>query len=333
MSKTSLLVLIVLVVVSMTITVAKADGIQVLVDQKAVNFDMAPVNDNGRVLVPIRAIFEAMGAQVVWDEKTQTATAVKDKTTIVIQVGSKTATINGTVKPLDISAKIVSDRILIPLRFVSESLGGVVQWDAKKQIATISMCAQPASPSCAPAFDALGILRMSTCWGADCTLEFNEIEVDNIVFGNRKVSLKGGGLFNYGKGHSANVEVTYNGTASKKATVPIPFKEILEGKADGFAEDSFDLRWPNSHTIALKIDKKPTLPSVNDMLKFAVGYDDLDLETTSSCEILFDTNSYDIVGIDNIVVEGKASYLGVPGTIRATGKMTFYCWHQPITDF
>ncbi|MGE5458947.1 MAG: hypothetical protein ACM3NJ_00695, partial [Methanobacterium sp.] len=198
--------------------------------------------------------------------------------------------------------------------------------------ATISMLAQPASPSCPPAYDALRILRRSVCWGADCTLEFNEIEVDNIVFGHRKVSLKGTGLFNYREGHSANVEVTYNGKASKKA-VPIPFMEILEGKADRFAEDSFDLRWQNSHTIVLKIDKKPTLPSVNDMLKFVVGYHDLDLETTSSCEILFDTKSEDIVGVDNIVIEGKASYLGVPGTIRATGKMTFYCWHKPFSIY
>lgn len=123
-------------ILSMTITAVASPTVQL--DGKQLTFDVPPVIEDGRTLVPLRAIFEAMGATVSWDQSTQTATATKDGTTVVLQIGSTTPTINGQVKQLDVPAKIVNGRTLAPLRFVGEAFGGTVGWDPATQIITLS---------------------------------------------------------------------------------------------------------------------------------------------------------------------------------------------------
>lgn len=107
-------------------------------DGQQLSFQVPPVIEAGRTLVPLRAIFESMGATVTWDQDTQTATAVKGSNTVVIQIGSKTPTINGQVKQLDVPAKIIDGRTLAPLRFVGEAFGGSVTWDGNTQIITMT---------------------------------------------------------------------------------------------------------------------------------------------------------------------------------------------------
>jgi len=110
----------------------------VIIDGQSVSFDVAPVIDNGRVMVPLRAIFEQMGAKVDWDDTTKTATAVKGNITVIVKLGSTSPTINGVVKAIDVPAKLVEGgRILAPLRFVCEAFGGSVSWDAGKYVATV----------------------------------------------------------------------------------------------------------------------------------------------------------------------------------------------------
>jgi beta-lactamase superfamily II metal-dependent hydrolase len=107
-------------------------------DGKQLTFDVPPMIENSRTLVPLRAIFEAMGATVSWDQSTQTATAIKNDTTVVLQIGSTSPVINGQIKQLDVPAKIVNGRTLAPLRFVGEAFGGSVSWDSNTQTITIS---------------------------------------------------------------------------------------------------------------------------------------------------------------------------------------------------
>lgn len=64
-------------------------------DGKQLSFDVQPTIENGRTLVPLRAIFEAMGANVDWNQSTQTATATKDGTTVKLTIGSLTPTFTG----------------------------------------------------------------------------------------------------------------------------------------------------------------------------------------------------------------------------------------------
>lgn len=111
----------------------------VVLDGKQLNFsDAQPIIEDGRTLVPLRAIFEAMGAKVEWNQDTQTTTAIKGNTTVVLKIGSTTPTINGNISTLDVPAKIINGRTLVPLRFVGEAFGGTVNWDPATQVITIS---------------------------------------------------------------------------------------------------------------------------------------------------------------------------------------------------
>ncbi len=100
----------------------------VTIDGKTLQSDVAPIIIEGRTLVPLRAIFEALGAEVEWDNSSRTVTGRKDTTTIVLPIGSRSPTINGTPVQLDVPGTIVSGRTMVPARFIAESLGASVDW-------------------------------------------------------------------------------------------------------------------------------------------------------------------------------------------------------------
>jgi len=118
-------------------TPAPAQEIKVLVNGTALTFDQPPIIENGRTLVPLRAIFEALGADVDWEQSTQTVTAVKDDITIVLKIGDAFLTKNGERITLDVPAKIVGGRTLVPARAVAESFGAEVGWDQTTRTVTI----------------------------------------------------------------------------------------------------------------------------------------------------------------------------------------------------
>jgi hypothetical protein len=88
-------------------------------------------------MVPLRKIFEALGAQITWDDKARTVTAVKDGTTIVLKIGSRIAYKNNSSINLDVCPQIVGNRTLVPLRFIGESFGNRVDWDGVARVALI----------------------------------------------------------------------------------------------------------------------------------------------------------------------------------------------------
>ena len=92
-------------------------------------FDVMPIMQNDRVLVPMRAIFEKLGAKVDWDEATQTVTGTKIGKEVKLKIGDTTATVDGKSVTLDVPATIVNDRTMVPVRFISESMGAKVDWD------------------------------------------------------------------------------------------------------------------------------------------------------------------------------------------------------------
>jgi hypothetical protein len=89
-------------------------------------------------VAPLRAIFEALGVQVNWDDVKQTVTATKGSTTIIVKIGSTQATVNGETKNLDVPAQSINDRTMVPVRFISESLGARVNWAENSQTVTIN---------------------------------------------------------------------------------------------------------------------------------------------------------------------------------------------------
>lgn len=110
----------------------------VYLDGKEMVFDVPAQIINDRTMVPMRAIFEAFEADVKWDGSTQTVTAIKGETKIVLTIGSSTAYVGENAITLDVPAMLINDRTLVPLRFVSESLGADVQWDGEKKAVTIT---------------------------------------------------------------------------------------------------------------------------------------------------------------------------------------------------
>lgn len=111
---------------------------QVILDGCQLTFEVSPIIENGRTLVPLRTIFEAMGASVNWDNNTRTVISVKGTTTVVLPIGSTHPTVNGQVWLLEIPAKIKNDRTLAPLRFVGEAFGGKVDWNNSTRTITIT---------------------------------------------------------------------------------------------------------------------------------------------------------------------------------------------------
>ncbi len=96
-------------------------------------FDQLPVIENGRTLVPLRAIFETLGATVDWNGDTRTVTATKDDVSISLTIDNTTATKNGEAIQLDVPAKIVNGRTLVPVRFIADCFGVKVDWNGDLQ--------------------------------------------------------------------------------------------------------------------------------------------------------------------------------------------------------
>lgn len=119
-------------------TINELTDLRVLVNGKQVDFKGATsINTNGRMLVPLRPIFEAMGASVVWDSNTKTITSKKDDTEIRLAIDSNIAYINGEEVILDSPSIMHKDRTLVPVRFIGEAFNGTVDWDSNTKTVSI----------------------------------------------------------------------------------------------------------------------------------------------------------------------------------------------------
>lgn len=110
---------------------ADADDILVYLNGNRLTFDVEPRIIDGRTMVPLRGIFEKLGATVTWDDETRSATGVSSTRTVVFTVDSYTYTVNFIPQTLDVAPCIINSRTLIPLRAVSESLECTVDWHAE----------------------------------------------------------------------------------------------------------------------------------------------------------------------------------------------------------
>jgi len=119
-----------------------AQDITVKINNTPVTFDVKPAIIKERVMVPLRAIFEALGAQVSWDGDNKTIYAAKDNLLIVLQIDNPIAFINSDKEiTLDVAPVIVDSRTLVPVRFIAESLGADVKWDAATSTVIITTTA------------------------------------------------------------------------------------------------------------------------------------------------------------------------------------------------
>lgn len=103
----------------------------------ALGFDSLPVVENGRTLVPMRLIFEQLGMQVEWDQETQTAAAAGGGQSCSFTVDSAAAQVNGQEYALDVPARLIDGRVLVPVRVLAEGLGYNVDWDGENRTVSI----------------------------------------------------------------------------------------------------------------------------------------------------------------------------------------------------
>lgn len=125
------------------IPAAANQPVQVFVNGQTLQFDVPPTVVSGRTLVPLRAIFEALGAKVAWDQATRSVSATWAGGSLSLPVGSPKATVKGTQRDLDVPARIISGRTMVPLRFVAEAMGAQVGWYEKSRAVTINIPPKP----------------------------------------------------------------------------------------------------------------------------------------------------------------------------------------------
>jgi Copper amine oxidase N-terminal domain len=110
-------------------------AVSVFVNGQRMSFDQPPVVQSGRVFVPLRGVFEQLGASVVYNSGQINATG--GGRTISLTIGSTTAVVNGKQQILDVAPFVVGDRTLVPLRFIAQALGAQVNWDDSSSSVTI----------------------------------------------------------------------------------------------------------------------------------------------------------------------------------------------------
>lgn len=148
MKKKGLLVLGVAGLFSLCATSAMAaENITVMVNGENLVMEQAPVSQNNRTLVPMRAIFEALDAKVDWDGQTQAITATKDDLTVKMAINQKDMTVNEETITLDAAPTLVNDSTMVPVRAVAESFNATVNWDEANQQVIITTTADEDSVS------------------------------------------------------------------------------------------------------------------------------------------------------------------------------------------
>jgi hypothetical protein len=132
------------------VTFTASEDIRVLINNKQVQFDVPPQIQSGRTLVPLRAIFEALGATVEWDAKTSMITGKKGTTTIKLKLNTRSASVNNENVTLDVPAVSVNGRTLVPTRFIAESMGMNVTWDSGSRSVNIKPLVNPSAITIKP---------------------------------------------------------------------------------------------------------------------------------------------------------------------------------------
>ncbi|WP_027364714.1 stalk domain-containing protein [Desulfotruncus alcoholivorax] len=150
MRKKCLLFLVAALLIVLIATPAQAKTPSVTLNGKILNCSTPPIIDNGSTLVPMRTIFEALGASVKWDASSKTVTATKGSTKIQLVIGGQ-AYRNGAKVNLNTPAQLYQGNTMVPLRFVSEALGASVKWDGSTSTVKITSSGAPAPAPAKPA--------------------------------------------------------------------------------------------------------------------------------------------------------------------------------------
>lgn len=228
---------------------AAENDITVTVDCDKVVFDQQPIILEGRTLVPLRAIFEKLGAEVTWDDPTKTATAIKGDITIKIQNQNNIMTKNEEQITLDVPAQIINSRTLVPVRAISEAFGCSVDWFGNTRTVAVYS-------------DEL----LKTVYNATMLLGKKEYNPDD--------------TFTYGELSNAAItlilnekETAYPGLGTEEPFKHTYARDFFYACSNIFGEEFMAIE---------NIDKKATLADAAEVLSYAAGVHDEKHETIST---------------------------------------------------
>lgn len=129
------------------ISAAAATPIKVYVDNELLSFNTDPVQTEGTTLVEFTTVFNALGLTYEWDPVEKSVFGYNEDTYLILTIGDKTAYVNGEEITLNVAPKIVNNKTFVPLRFVGESTGALVDWNQNTRVITIE------SPVYVPVFE------------------------------------------------------------------------------------------------------------------------------------------------------------------------------------
>jgi len=127
-------------------TPARAEQ-EIQVFDNGVQLEVETASMDGQTLIPMRAIFEVLGAEVTWDGATWTENATWNGGSLTLPIGSTEAILSGQTVQLDVPAQLIDSRTMVPLRFVGESMGALVGWYGSSWTITINKPAQSLIPA------------------------------------------------------------------------------------------------------------------------------------------------------------------------------------------
>jgi hypothetical protein len=138
-----------LLTTTLAIPGAAAGPVSVTLNGNPLNLNPAPTERAGRVFVPLRGVFENLGASVVYQGGVINATGRGHN--VSLKVGSQQATVDGQQQNLDVAPFIIGASTYVPLRFVSQALGATVNYDGANRVVALSASGAPAAAAQAPA--------------------------------------------------------------------------------------------------------------------------------------------------------------------------------------
>lgn len=137
--KRILTIILTLMLLTSLTPIAAATTIDIKINDQYIASDVSPFVYEGRTMVPLRAITEALGAtSVLWDEGQRWAVILYENKQYIFKIDSLRYWINGVPSQTDVGPMMVENRVMVPLRAVAEAMGFEVAWDQRLKIVTIT---------------------------------------------------------------------------------------------------------------------------------------------------------------------------------------------------
>lgn len=222
----------------------------VTVNGATVNLNPPPTERAGRVFVPLRGVFESLGATVVYADGTINAT--RRGHTISLHIGSQQAVVDGQNQTVDVAPFIIGASTYVPLRFISQALGASVNWDGNNNLVAINIRdggnpppnpGPPMNPhpnAMAPANDS-PVTLVNLTPRRDATIEGNRATIQATFEGGR-VDPNTVRIVLDGRDVSSNADISDHGVTFTARDLP-PGRHDVRVFGKDSAGASFDRRW------------------------------------------------------------------------------------------